>query len=110
MVKFSKSKILCKNKKGRDFRQTSGAEMPRISRTRFSSLELAKVFIEEENLSKLSAFFRFCSGIWLSAASSRAKNEIPELFSVIQLSNIVKNGKERQLQSLFSENFRVTAP
>ncbi len=30
--------------------------------TRFSSLELAKVSIEEENLSKLSAFFRFLSG------------------------------------------------
>ncbi len=40
--------------------------MPRKSRIRFSSLELAKVFIEEGNLSKLSAFFRFCSDKFIS--------------------------------------------
>ena len=40
--------------------------MLRTSRTRFSSLELAKVFIEEGNLSKLSAFFRFCLGYFAS--------------------------------------------
>ena len=40
--------------------------MPRKSRIRFSSLELAKVFIEEEYLSKLSAFFRFCSDKFIS--------------------------------------------
>ncbi len=34
--------------------------------------ELAKVFNEENNLSKLSAFFCFCLKIFLAAASSRA--------------------------------------
>ncbi|MDQ3748590.1 MAG: hypothetical protein M3367_06210 [Acidobacteriota bacterium] len=34
------------------------------------SLELAKVFIEENNLSKLSAFFCFCLKVSPAAASS----------------------------------------
>jgi len=33
-----------------------------------------------------------------------------KLFSVIQLSNIIKNAKERRLFQFLQENFRVTAP
>jgi len=55
------------------------------------SLELAKVYIEENNLSKLSAFFYFLFESLSRRrifAHDRAKTS--KLISVIQLSNILK--------------------
>ena len=53
--------FLCKNEKGRDFRQTSDAVVPEQSHKIFFFRNSPKFLTREENLSKLSAFFYFCS-------------------------------------------------
>ena len=75
----------------------------------FSRRNSPKFLTREENLSKLSAFFFFCPDSFRLAASSLAKRQTSGLFSVIQLSNIIKNEKSGDFVSSF-ENFRVTAP
>jgi hypothetical protein len=74
-------------------------------------LELAKVFIEEENLPKLSAFFYFCLKVSLAAASSRTKRA--KTFKPIFGYSIVKHQKRKGAITFpvsLLENLRVTAP
>ena len=84
--------------------------MPESSHTRFSSLELAKVFIEEGNLyAKLSAFLFLSER--LSSRRIFAKREAKSsehFFSVIQLSNIrSKHEKAVTLENSFREPFAL---
>ena len=70
---------------------------------RLFSFGTRQSFNEEDNLSKLSAFFYFCPGNFLFRRIFAHKKQNSRTFSVIQLSNIVKNEKERRLLSLFRE-------
>ena len=86
--------------------------MPRTSRTRFFRFrELAKVS-QAGNLSKLSAFFRFCSERFArSPHLRRAKRaKPPNCFRLFSCQISSKNAKERRLFQFLQENFRVTAP
>ena len=89
-IRLSKRKILCKNEKGSESRQTPGTLRPGQSAQDFSLSELAKVFNEGKNLSGLSAFFDFWFGVFRRGRlhlRRRGPPEFPNCFSVIQLSN-----------------------
>jgi len=57
--------------------------------------ELAKVFNEEDNLSKLSAFFYFCLKVSPTAASSRTTGQNFQTFFRLFNCQTSKNEKER---------------
>jgi hypothetical protein len=63
-------------------------------------LELAKVFIEEENLPKLSAFLFLFESFSRRRIFAHNRAKTLKLISVIQLSNILKTKR--------SGNFRVS--
>jgi hypothetical protein len=99
-------KISVQEWKRQRFRQTSGAKMPRKSRTRFQFVrELAKVS-QVEIFPNSLPFSVFVRSVLPAAASSQDKRrKTSKLFSVIQLSNILKNAKERRLFQSLSRTF-----
>jgi hypothetical protein len=70
--------------------------------------KLARVFKEEDNLSKLSAFFVFCLEIPISPHLRAQNIKLPNYFGY----SIVKHQKRKGAITFKSlvENFRVTAP
>jgi hypothetical protein len=76
-----------------------GRNCARTSQQDFFLSELAKVFNEEENLSKLSAFF-YVSDYALACLSSSIKKRNSKRNMVIQLSNITKTKGAATSESL----------
>jgi hypothetical protein len=69
-------------------------------------LELAKVFIEEENLTKLSAFFYFCLKVSPAAASSRATVQNFQTIFGYSIVKHLKNAKGAVTSKSLKRNLR----
>src|SRR5687768_13257010 len=95
-----KYKIPCKIKKAEIFRQNSGAKMPRMSQTGFSSFGTRQSFYARRKSFQTLCLFNFCLEISPFAASSRPKGKTSKLNSVIQLSNNIKTKEAVTFQAL----------
>jgi hypothetical protein len=103
------TKILCKNEKGREAGTLRAQKRPDVKSRKITDLfehspKYRKSLIFPKDSLPFSVFVRSVSRFAASSPSKASKP--PNRFSVIQLSNIIKNEKSGDFQNLFRELLR----